>query len=120
MPKSTEPQSPIDPEWTGKDARRSSRVLLSVPVLVEGTRQDGSTLKEETHTLVVNLHGALLVMAETVETGQEVELTNQRTHTKLAFRVVHLGPTHGGKMQVGVEFLKSEPDFWLVKFPKGN
>jgi PilZ domain-containing protein len=116
----TEPQPPIDPDWTSKDARRSSRVLLNVPVLVEGTRQDGSALKEETHTLVVNFHGALLVMAETVETGQEVELTNQRTHIKLAFRVVHLGPTHGGKTQVGVEFLKPEPSFWLVMFPLGN
>jgi hypothetical protein len=95
-------------------------VLLSVPVLVEGKGQEGSVFKEQTHTLVVNDRGALLVMAETVERGQEVELTNQHTQAKLAFRVVYLGPTHGGKTQVGVEFLKPEPGFWLVKFPPGN
>ncbi len=95
-------------------------MLLSVPVLVESTRQNGSVFKEETRTLVVNKYGALLVMAETVGMGQEVELTNQQTRAKLAFRVVYLGPTHGGKTQVGVESLKPEPSFWLVKFPPVN
>jgi PilZ domain-containing protein len=117
MPTPTKPPPPIDSERAYEPARRSFRVLLSVPVLIEGTRQDGSIFKEETHTLFVNKHGALLVMAEPVETGQEVELANQRTHAKLAFRVVYIGPIHGGKRQVGVEFLKPEPSFWLVKSP---
>jgi PilZ domain-containing protein len=120
MPKSKEQQLPIDPEWTGKDARRSSRVLLNVPVLVEGTRQDGSIFKEETDTLVVSVYGALLLIAETMGMGQEVELTNQQTHAKLAVRVVYVGQTHGGKSRVGVEFLKPEPGFWLINFPLRN
>jgi len=120
MPESTKPSPLIDRGRVYEPARRSSRVLLNVPVLVHGTRQDGSVFKEKAHTLVVNEHGALLVMAETVGMGQEVELTNQHTHIKRAFRVVYLGPTHGGKTQVGVEFLKPEPSFWLVKFPPVN
>jgi hypothetical protein len=98
--------------------RRSQRVVLSLPVTVrteDATKN--SSFEEETHTLVVNLHGALIVLAGKVTKGQKLRLLNRATKEELECRVASLGPISGGKVQVGVEFLKPSPDFWHISFP---
>ncbi len=45
---------------TGK--RRSQRLFLQVRVVVEGNLANKSPFSEETHTIVVNAHGALVEM----------------------------------------------------------
>jgi hypothetical protein len=106
---------PGGPEAT---RRRSQRVILSLAVTVrtEGGAKD-ACFEEETHTLVVNLHGALVVLAGKVAKGQKLLLTNRATKGEQVCRVASLGPTSGGKVQVGVEFLKPSPDFWQISFP---
>jgi hypothetical protein len=98
--------------------RRSQRVILSLAVTVR--TEDGpkdKSFQEETHTLVVNLHGALIALAGKVAKGQKLRVTNRGTHEEQICRVATLGPTSGGKAQVGVEFLKPSPDFWHISFP---
>ena len=46
------------------------RVLLSVPILVSGKTTESKDFKEETRTLVVNAHGALISLAAQVAAGQ--------------------------------------------------
>jgi hypothetical protein len=98
--------------------RRSQRVLLSLPVTVrtEDAPRDVS-FKEETQTLVVNAHGALIALAGQVEKGQALHLTNRTTHEEQLCRVTYVGPISGGKAQIGVEFTTSSPDFWRISFP---
>jgi len=99
-------------------SRRSQRVILSVAVTVrtEDAPKDAS-FEEETRTLVLNMHGALIVLAGQVAKGQKLRLTNRATHAEQMCRVASLGSTSGGKTQVGVEFLKPSADFWHISFP---
>jgi PilZ domain-containing protein len=98
--------------------RRSQRVILSLPVTIrtEGGPKDAS-FEEETHTLVVNLHGALIVLAGKVTKGQQLRLMNRATREEQMCRVATVGLPTGGKAQIGVEFLKPSPDFWHISFP---
>jgi hypothetical protein len=98
--------------------RRSQRVILTVAVTVrtEGGPRD-SSFEEETHTVVVNLHGALIVLKAKVAKGQKLWLMNRATKVEQLCRVANLAPVSGGKPQVGIEFLKPSPDFWHISFP---
>ena len=98
--------------------RRSQRVILTMAVTVrtDGGPKDAS-FEEEAQTLVVNLHGALVVLASKVAKGQKLRLTNRATQEEQACRVANVAPGTAGKSQVGVEFLNPSPDFWRISFP---
>ena len=108
-PSTTEPQA--------ERQRRTSRVLLNVGLLVECKENARFPFQEESHTLVVNEHGALIVLANPVEEGQKLIITNQRTGEAQECRVEYVGPSHGGKTQVGLAFERSAPGFWQLHFP---
>lgn len=99
--------------------RRSQRVILSVPVIVAGEAAKGK-FTENTKTLVVNAHGALITLAAKVTQNQELELTSPTNPEKQQCKVVYIGPTVQGQTQVGIEFLKPAPHFWHVAFPPEN
>jgi hypothetical protein len=98
--------------------RRSQRVFLNVRVIVrveEGLND--SNFEEETHTMIVNAHGALILLAARVTKGQKLRMTNRATKAEQICRVASLGPKTDGKTQVGIEFVKPSPDFWQISFP---
>jgi hypothetical protein len=106
------------PEWTAdKGRRRSMRVLLTVSVTVNGKTADGKAFEEETKTLVVNAHGALILLSRAVAQGQVLTITHKGTKQKLACRAAYLGPAQSGRTQVGVEFTEPSLSFWQVNFP---
>jgi hypothetical protein len=110
----TQEKSPIilDP-----GRRRSMRVLLSVPIRVSGKTKTEEKFDEETRTLVVNAHGALISLAAKVVAGQEVTLSNKSTQSSVGCRIVYLGNPTSEKIQMGIEFLKPCPTFWQIDFP---
>src|ERR1700741_3309845 len=81
--------------------RRSMRVLLSVPITVSGKTAGNQDFKEETRTLVVNAHGALIALEAHIVAQQNVMLSNKSTQQSIECRVVHIGSAQGGKTQVG-------------------
>jgi len=93
------------------------RVLLSVPIQVSGTNRDNENFEEETRTLVVNAHGALISLAAKVVAGQNITIHNKATRMTMNCRVVYLGNPAAGKIQMGVEFLEACPSFWQIDFP---
>ena len=98
--------------------RRSMRVLLSVPIVVTG--KSGAPKKEfaeETRTLVVNAHGALLTLSEKQLNGDRVVISNKATQKSVECRIVYVGAVQAGKAQMGVEFEKPFPTFWQIDFP---
>lgn len=97
--------------------RRSMRVLLSLPIVVTGKNHRNEDFQEETKTLVVNAHGALIALAAPVAPGQQIALQNKATHESRACRVVHVGNANAGKIQLGIEFLQPSPTFWQIDFP---
>lgn len=97
--------------------RRSQRVLLHVPILVQGKRSNGLPFEEETETVAVNVHGALILLTIEVSPGQTLTLKHKKTKEEQECSVIYLGPSQGGKTQVGIEFTRPKPSFWRVAFP---
>jgi PilZ domain len=96
--------------------RRSQRIMLAIPILVSGTREDGKRFAEETHTIIVNAHGALLLLAELVRPGQLVTLRHLKAQEDRKCTVVAVGEKHDTKREVGIELLDPSPRFWHVGF----
>jgi hypothetical protein len=98
--------------------RRSQRVVLTMPISIrsEGGSKNAS-FEEQTNTLVVNVHGALIALSAKVVVGQMLRMTNVKTKQEQVCRVVSMSPAPGGKPQVGVEFSNPSPDFWHISFP---
>jgi len=70
--------------------------------------------------MVVNAHGALIMLAAKVSQGQALELKSPSHPETQSCKVVYIGPTVQGQTQVGVEFTKPAPHFWHVAFPPEN
>ncbi|MGA2844479.1 MAG: hypothetical protein ABSF68_03560 [Candidatus Acidiferrales bacterium] len=102
---------------TDPGRRRSMRVLLSVPISVSGKTVQNQDFSEETRTLVVNAHGALISLAAPVVANQTIFVSNNATQETEECRIVYLGNTQAGKAQMGVEFLSPSPSFWQIDFP---
>lgn len=97
--------------------RRSMRVLLSVPICVRGKTAANESFEEQTRTLVVNAHGALISLGAPVKANQPLAIENKATRRWHECRVVHMGTQAAGKIQVGVEFVEPSPSFWQIDFP---
>ncbi len=97
--------------------RRSMRVLLSVPIAVSGKTGANKDFSEETRTLVVNAHGALISLAQRQVAGNKIVISNKATQQSVLCRIVYVGAVQAGKAQMGVEFEKPSPKFWQIDFP---
>ena len=93
------------------------RVLLSVPIRVSGKSPENKDFTEETRTLVVNAHGALISLAAPAIADQSLMVENKSTHQALECRVVYLGTSQAGKTQMGIEFSNPSSRFWQIDFP---
>jgi carbon monoxide dehydrogenase subunit G len=92
------------------------RVLLSVPISVSGKIKT-ENFNEDTRTLVVNAHGALMSLAAEVTAGQTLTISNKTSRQSRECRLIYVGSTQAGKSQVGLEFLEPSPGFWQIDFP---
>ncbi len=97
--------------------RRSMRVLLSVPIRVTGKTAANEDFEEQTRTLVVNAHGALISLQAPVGANQRLTVEHKATNESRECRVVHVGTQAAGKIQVGIEFVKPSGTFWQIDFP---
>jgi len=97
--------------------RRSQRLFIQIPVVVSGQLDRSTPFSEETSTVVLNAHGALVQLNTAMQIGQKVVLHNVRTKEKQEVTVVFLAPAEGRKSNVALEFTSPRPDFWHVSFP---
>ena len=97
--------------------RRSQRVLMQVPVRIHGKDAQGDHMEEETETLAINAHGALVVLKSRLKSGGKVFLQHKRTGEEQECEVAFLGPVRSGKNEIGLEFSVPRPGFWRVAFP---
>ena len=100
--------------------RRSERVLLDVPLFIEGKAEGAQDFKEETFTLTVSAHGALIVLAAKVSLGQTVRLTNLKNKDQHEATVAFLGPPYAGLATVGIQFSQPAPEFWAITSPPAD
>lgn len=97
--------------------RRSQRVLMQVGIRVRGTDSQGKNFEEDSHTLAISAHGALVLLRSRVTSGSIVTLRNARTEEETETHVAYLGPVREGKAEVGLEFTGPRPAFWRIAFP---
>ena len=102
------------PDLRPQNRRRSKRVLLRVPVIVRLRDAGKQSLAENTEAIIVNDHGALILLAATVKVNQIIRIENPNVREELLCRVTSVGPTFMGKTQVGIEFIVPTPGFWKV------
>jgi len=101
--------------------RRSQRVCISVAVLVTLQRANEKPVSEQTFTMVVNAHGALILLRAAVSLGDSLKLRNVKTQEEQTCRVVDLNhATSSGVPEVGVEFLVPAKNFWHIAFPPAD
>ncbi|HEV2197364.1 MAG TPA: PilZ domain-containing protein [Candidatus Acidoferrum sp.] len=103
--------------WLANNRRRSQRVLMKIPVRVSLQAGNAALSEEETHTLAVSAHGALLAVSAPLYRGQRLTLLNPQTKDSLECVVAHIDRFPDEQVKVGVEFLLPNPTFWHVAFP---
>jgi len=109
-------QSPNNPPPNGP-RRRSQRVLMQVSVKIRGNDAEGKKFEEETATLAINAHGALVLLQARITSGSKINLQHNMTKEEQECHVAFLGPVRAGKAEVGLEFSDARPGFWRVAFP---
>jgi hypothetical protein len=108
---------PEQPAAKRMSQRRSQRLLLRVPIVVERQRAKGPSAPESTETLAVNAHGALILLTPPVDETEQIIVKNPKTKEEMMCRLVHVGAAEAGKLQVGIEFTTPSALFWRVAFP---
>lgn len=105
------------PPGTSPPQRRSRRLLLRVAVEVQRIAANGNSYIENSATLALNAHGALIVLQPPVADGEQLVVKNVKTNESQASRVVYLGDVGTDGIQVGIEFLQPSPQMWGIVFP---
>ena len=97
--------------------RRSQRIELNVPVVLHRPPKEGPQFYERTQTLVVNAHGALMVLGEKVPPKQRLLMQNIDSGEQKECRVVYVEKELTGPTKVAVEFTRPAPSFWRIAYP---
>jgi hypothetical protein len=108
---------PSNPSLSSSSRRRSQRVVMEVAVRVRGDDAQGKSIEEETATLAISAHGALVLLKSRVTSGGKLFLKHKGTQEEQECHVAFLGPVRNGKAEVGLEFAAPRPGFWRVAFP---
>jgi len=102
---------------TSRKMRRSGRLFKSVPILLIGSDADGRVFTEETHAVVLSLHGAGIISSHKLLAEQEIILRSAETNREAEIRVVGEIGSEDGHHTYGVAFLDDDLDFWKMDFP---
>jgi hypothetical protein len=100
------------------EKRRSSRVIMSVPLRVDGQGLNGEPFAVNTHTHTISHHGCLILLEQDVVLDQVLVLMHEYTRQSMQARVVSTRRYRDGKKYVGLEFLPENPNFWRMTFSK--
>ena len=102
------------PHSTFRESRRSTRVPLKVVISVEG---GADNLTCEGETIVVNLHGALLVTAVPLAKGMQISIQVYLTGKRSKARVAYVDPKD--PTRCGIE-LDQPQNIWGVPLPPSD
>src|SRR5215470_10716533 len=110
----------------GADSRamtKSQPVALEVPVVATGARPGDQSEKrelfnEETETVLVLEHGAVIRLAAAVSVGQLVFLTNKQSGKEIVTQVLRKRSHRPTDCYVELEFTEPASGFWGMEFPE--
>jgi hypothetical protein len=90
---------------------------MQVAVRIRGTDAQGQNFEENTETLAINAHGALVLLGARLTSGSKVQMKHNKTEEEQECHVAFLGPVRSGRAEIGLEFSAPRPAFWRVAFP---
>ncbi len=93
--------------------RRSSRVLVTLPLAVSGQKSDGSHVSGAAETILVNRHGAKIRSTVPLEPKMEVRVAMLAPYK---WRVGQVVWADSGEREYGIELYRPE-NFWGIYFP---
>lgn len=97
-----------------RESRRSTRVPLKVVIRMEG---GDNNLTCDGETIIVNLHGALLVSAVPLAVGMRISVQVFLTGKRSSARVAYVDPRN--PLQCGIE-LDQPQNIWGVQLPPSD
>ena len=108
----------LSPEAAGRERRRSTRLLVTVPVTISGKNARGESFREETQTISINRQGASLATWQTITPGSEILVENPPRGLAVRGKVVSFSEKSAPTMphQIGVELADSK-NIWGIQYP---
>jgi len=103
--------------------------VLELPVRVWGSRRIASdsrqpgrieVLAEETCTVIIFPHGAVIRLSAAVEPGQVMMVANCKSHQNVPCRVVNVKKYPNARGYAEIEFLQPANGFWGAYIPQGT
>jgi hypothetical protein len=110
----------MERRWLASSRRRSQRVMVSIRVHVAAKNDVGAEIVEETKTVSVSPHGALVRLAMAVTKGQIIVLRDPSTGEALECSVVYLGNMQESRREVGISFVQPNRSLWRIAFPPAD
>ena len=92
-------------------------MLLDVPLVIWSEAAGQRAFREETFTVTVSAHGALVMLATKVALGQSVVLRKLTDTAERKGIVAYIGTPYAGLTQVAIELDRPSPEFWPVASP---
>ena len=98
--------------------RRSTRLSISIPIVISGVDADGNSFSESVRTLIVNKHGGKIVTTHHLAMGTEVLIENRAMGVVAKASIVWLSeePHAGDLHQVGLQLVEAQ-NVWGIAFP---
>ena len=94
------------------DRRLTRRVLVEIPLSVEGESPRRDSFRENTRTISINAHGGLMALLMPVQPGQRLLVTNHGNERTQEAVVVWAKLRHPSGMNIGFRFSAATPQFW--------
>jgi hypothetical protein len=91
--------------------RAEKRILMEIPVMLDGHRQTPGT--ESTFTENVSARGARVISVRNWAKGEKLTFASRTGEFRSSARVAYCQPLHGDGYAVGVEFLETKGR-WVV------
>lgn len=108
----------LSSEARPRERRRGERVLIRMPVQINGTGKDGKPIHAPAEAVVVNRNGALLRVPQPLKTGTSLEVYQGEAKQPKVFRVVWCSDRpREGRHDVGIELIEPCEELWGIRFP---
>jgi hypothetical protein len=101
--------------------RRSTRLYLSLPIVIHGKDAQQQAFREDARTLIVNRHGARLITSQQLAVGAEVLIENPAMGRMVRANVVWVSAKQdsSGRREAGIQLAESQ-NIWGIEFPSDD
>ena len=102
-------------------SRRSTRIYLSLPIVIRGKDAQQKAFREDTRTLIVNRHGARLITSQQLVVGAEILVENPALRSMVKANVVWVSARQDttGRREAGIQLAESR-NIWGIEFPSDD